>query len=209
MKQVPRRMKKGDKGVMKTAEDENDLVEVTVNLVGYSEHSTYKELVAFVEGLKPVKVTPTVYSSEEKRKKITDDFNKYCDRGAAKEKFLSSFFGEGGSGGSKSSKKHQATAVSKLSMSSPPKPSCALPLVPSEDDVALITSMGFSASVAEAALAFSKNNAQRAVEYLLSSSSPPHQTPQKRQASDKNSPKPPPKREKTKTLDSFFLRPKK
>ncbi|GMH46546.1 hypothetical protein TrRE_jg8834, partial [Triparma retinervis] len=115
-KSVPRRMKKSGRGVMKTAEDESDLVEVTVNLVGYSEHSTYRELGAFCQGIKPVKVTPTVYSSEEKRKKISDDFNRFCDRGAAKEKFLSSFFG----GARKP--QHPATARKAKKKTTPPTP---------------------------------------------------------------------------------------
>lgn len=79
----------------------------TVHLVPYSEHSSFDELIKFVEYLRPVKVVPTVISNkgdDAERDKALDKllrrFTLVTDQDAAKAKFIAKMAG-GGVGGKK------------------------------------------------------------------------------------------------------------
>ena len=88
-------MKKEEKGVMEQAEDPNDLVEVEVRLVPYSEHSSYAELCDFLRELKPVRVLPTVFGSESERRRMEKDFCRFCDKKEVGREFVKKMFGGG------------------------------------------------------------------------------------------------------------------
>eukprot|EP00536_Pseudo-nitzschia_multiseries_P010815 jgi/Psemu1/307645/fgenesh1_kg.344_\ len=63
---------------------------VEVRLISYSEHSTYPELVSFVQYLKPRKIVPTVYSDENHKRKIEGRFRNLLDSTRAKRAFFRS-----------------------------------------------------------------------------------------------------------------------
>jgi DNA ligase-1 len=61
---------------------------VEIRLVGYSEHSSFSELVSFVRFLKPRRVIPTVFSDDADRRKIVERFRNYLDPVKAKRAFF-------------------------------------------------------------------------------------------------------------------------
>ena len=63
---------------------------VEVRLISYSEHSTFPELVSFVQYLKPRKIIPTVYSDESHKRKIEGRFRNMLDSTRAKQAFFRS-----------------------------------------------------------------------------------------------------------------------
>ena len=65
-------------------------IEIEVRLIGYSEHSAFSELQAFVQFLKPRKVVPTVFKDESDARKIEARFP--IDLNRAKKHFIDSMF---------------------------------------------------------------------------------------------------------------------
>ena len=63
---------------------------VEVRLISYSEHSTFPELVSFVQFLKPRKVIPTVYSDASHKRQIEGRFRNMLDSNRAKQAFFRS-----------------------------------------------------------------------------------------------------------------------
>ena len=67
---------------------EKHWIDVEIRLVSYSEHSTFTELMTFVQYLRPRKVIPTVYSNDGDRRKIEERFRNLLDSTRAKEAFF-------------------------------------------------------------------------------------------------------------------------
>lgn len=65
-------------------------IHVEVRLVCYSEHSTFSELQAFVDFLKPRKIIPTVFSDENDKRRIEARFK--VDMNRAKQSLIDSMF---------------------------------------------------------------------------------------------------------------------
>jgi hypothetical protein len=65
-------------------------IDVEIRLIPYSEHSTFPELCAFVDFLKPRKVIPTVFSDEKDYAKIEGRFRDMIDSQRAKQMFVNS-----------------------------------------------------------------------------------------------------------------------
>ena len=63
---------------------------VEVRLISYSEHSTFSELVSFVQYLKPRKVIPTVYGDANHKRQIEGRFRNMLDSNRAKQAFFRS-----------------------------------------------------------------------------------------------------------------------
>lgn len=63
---------------------------VEVRLISYSEHSTFPELVSFVQYLKPRKIIPTVYSDASHKRQIEGRFRNMLDSTRAKQAFFRS-----------------------------------------------------------------------------------------------------------------------
>jgi hypothetical protein len=63
---------------------------VEVRLISYSEHSTFPELVSFVQYLKPRKIIPTVYSDQSHKRQIEGRFRNMLDSTRAKKAFFRS-----------------------------------------------------------------------------------------------------------------------
>ena len=63
---------------------------VEVRLVSYSEHSSFPELLSFVEYLKPRKIIPTVYSDQNHYQQIERRFRSMIDSTRAKQAFFRS-----------------------------------------------------------------------------------------------------------------------
>ena len=63
---------------------------VEVRLISYSEHSTFPELVSFVQYLKPRKIIPTVYSDQSHKRQIEGRFRNMLDSTRAKQAFFRS-----------------------------------------------------------------------------------------------------------------------
>ena len=61
-----------------------------VRLISYSEHSTFPELVSFVQYLKPRKIIPTVYSDQSHKRQIEGRFRNMLDSTRAKQAFFRS-----------------------------------------------------------------------------------------------------------------------
>lgn len=68
----------------------NHFIDVEIRLIPYSEHSTFPELCAFVDFLKPRKVIPTVFSDEKDYVKIEERFRDMIDSHRAKQMFVNS-----------------------------------------------------------------------------------------------------------------------
>lgn len=63
---------------------------VEVRLISYSEHSTFPELVTFIQYLKPRKIIPTVYSDQSHKRQIEGRFRNMLDSTRAKQAFFRS-----------------------------------------------------------------------------------------------------------------------
>jgi len=63
-------------------------IDVEVRLISYSEHSTYKELISFVQYLHPRKVIPTVYTNDNDYRNIELRFRHYIDNKRAKKRIF-------------------------------------------------------------------------------------------------------------------------
>jgi len=63
-------------------------VKVEIQLVSYSEHSAFSELVSFVDFLKPRKVIPTVFGDDNDRRKIENHFRNKVNSTRAKQNFF-------------------------------------------------------------------------------------------------------------------------
>jgi len=69
---------------------ESKSLHVEVRLISYSEHSTFPELVNFVQYLKPRKVIPTVYGDANHKRQIEGRFRNMLDSNRAKQAFFRS-----------------------------------------------------------------------------------------------------------------------
>lgn len=69
---------------------ESKSLHVEVRLISYSEHSTFPELVNFVQYLKPRKVIPTVYGDANHKRQIEGRFRNMLDSNRAKKAFFRS-----------------------------------------------------------------------------------------------------------------------
>ncbi len=74
----------------KTVQLSSRSLHVEVRLISYSEHSTFSELVSFVQYLKPRKVIPTVYGDANHKRQIEGRFRNMLDSNRAKQAFFRS-----------------------------------------------------------------------------------------------------------------------
>ena len=70
-----------------------DGVECSVNIIPYSEHSNYNEILEYLTFMKPTKIIPTVYKDRNDRRRIEKLFRNVTNRTDAKRKFINAFFG--------------------------------------------------------------------------------------------------------------------
>jgi DNA cross-link repair 1A protein len=64
------------------------LVDVEIRLIAYSEHSSFSELVSFVQYCHPRKVVPTVFGDDNDRRRLEQVFRPYVDSSRAKLQFF-------------------------------------------------------------------------------------------------------------------------
>lgn len=156
-------------------------IDVEIRLIPYSEHSTFPELCAFVDFLKPRKVIPTVFSDEKDYAKIEERFRDMIDSQRAKRMFVNSI----------STKKKRRAAPEKAKVISndcgadderescvdrkptetykkPRSESAGGAPVVDDGKLATLISMGFDPQVSRDALGKSKGDIDRAIESLLS-----------------------------------------
>jgi DNA cross-link repair 1A protein len=63
-------------------------LDVEIRLIAYSEHSSFSELVSFVEYCRPRKVVPTVFGNDNDRRRLERLFRPYVDSSRAKLEFF-------------------------------------------------------------------------------------------------------------------------
>ena len=167
-------------------------IDVEIRLIPYSEHSTFPELCAFVDFLKPRKVIPTVFSDEKDYTKIEGRFRDMIDSQRAKQMFVNSISKKRSNDCGDESKSYASKNESDVvvidgsddderescgdnkSIESNKKPrsesAAATPapvLVVDDGKLAKLMSMGFDTQVSRDALEKSKGDIDRAIESLL------------------------------------------
>ena len=77
-------------------------MDVEIRLIPYSEHSTYSELIEFVQYCRPRQVIPTVFKDNADKRRLEQLFRLYVDSSRAKLNFFQGMLPKGGSGSTKS-----------------------------------------------------------------------------------------------------------
>jgi hypothetical protein len=150
-------------GVVKL--DDGTMMDVTIVLVPYSEHSSFSELEEFVSFLKPTIIQPTVFGDEKRKDKMVKHFMTFGDRKENLKEGFKKMFGGGTGGGAKKTAPQQPPVVKSVKLlSAPVMPASS---VPDDGILATLVEMGFEVSAARTALKRAHNDVTRAAALLL------------------------------------------
>lgn len=162
-------------------------LDVEIRLISYSEHSSFQELIDFVQYLRPRKVIPTVFSDEGDFRRIQDRFRHLIDSTRAKKAFFQSMEKAAGRPSKKIKMDEKETPKIEKTDSNDsdievvkvitPSPKASI----SDDQTSRLVDMGFSLSSAQEALKKCKGNLDMALESLLTAVTipPPERKKQK------------------------------
>ena len=134
-------------------------IDIEVRLISYSEHSSFSELQALVEFLKPRKIVPTVFKDENDARKIEKRFP--VDLNRAKKHFIDTMFGSSPSKRTKSASEAPSPLPCQKKQDTK---TCDTTFC---DEVTQLKEMGFSDKDAWTALRECNGQVQAALEKLL------------------------------------------